>query len=143
MGLAVQVQELCVGVTEPLVQRLVGVEALVVPLVERGEAGLGAVSNHEKPIGADLEGLDVVGLGDLGHLNVLELAEAALVVVKLVDVRAAEELSHDDKHLVLYDHRFAPDNRLTCERKGREMKWHNYSTRRCRDSAPPGVRCVH
>lgn len=117
VGLAVQVQELCVSVAEPLVQRLVGVETLVVPLVERGEAGLGAVGNDEKPIGANLEGLNVVGLGDLGHLDVLELAEAALVVVKLVDVRAAEELSHDDKHLVLYDNRCATDNRLTCERK--------------------------
>lgn len=133
VGFAVQVQELCVGVAEPLVQRLVGVEALFVPLVECGEAGLGAVSNHEKPIGADLEGLDVVGLGDLGHLDVLELAEAALVVVKLVDVRAAEELSHDDKHLVLYDHRRAPDNRLTCKKKCKELKWHNCSTRQLRD----------
>lgn len=117
MGLAVQVQELCVSVAEPLVQRLVGVEALVVPLVERGEAGFGTVGYHEEPIGADLEGLDVVGLGDLGHLDVLELAETTLVVVKLVDVRAAEELSHDDKHLVVYDHRCAADNRLTCGRK--------------------------
>lgn len=126
VGFAVQVQELCIGVAEPLVQRLVGVEALLVPLVERGEASLGAVGNHEKPICADLEGFDVVGFGDLGHLNVLKLAEAALVVVKLVDVRTTEELSHDDKHLVLYDHRRAADNRLAWGRKRMEMTMQNH-----------------
>ena len=112
VGLAVHVQELCVRVAEPLVQRLVRVEALVVPLVQCGQARLGAVGDHKVPVAGDLEGFNVVGLGDLGHLDVLELVESALVVVKLVNVGAAKELGHYDKHQALDDHSLAPHNGL-------------------------------
>lgn len=94
-------------------KRLIRVKAVVVPLVEGGQAGFGAVCNHKEPVGANLEHLDVVGLGDLSHFNVLELVEAALIIVKLVNVRTSEELSHDDKHLILDDNRLAAHNRLT------------------------------
>lgn len=113
MSLPVKVQELRVRVPVPLVQGLVGIKPLVVPLVEGGQAGLGAVSDHEEPVRADLKGLHVVGFGDLGDLDVLELAELALVLVKLVDVGSPEELGHDDEDLVLDHHRLAAHHRLT------------------------------
>lgn len=122
VGLPIQVQELCICVTVPLMQRLVRIEALIVPLIEGGQARFGAVCDHKEPIRTDLKCLDVIGLRDCGHLNVLELAEPALVLIKLVDVRTIKELSHDDKHLVLDDHRLAPHDGLTWTVQGNENR---------------------
>lgn len=113
MGLTVQIHKLCICITKPFVKRLVGVEALVVPFVESRKSSLRAVSDDEEPVAADLKGLDVIRLGNLGNLNVLELCELALVFIKLVDVGTTKELSNDDKHLVLDDHRLAANYGLT------------------------------
>ena len=78
--------ELHVGVPVPRVERLVGVEAVAVPLVDGGGTGLGAVRYDEERFSVDAESLDVVGFADSEDVDALELDELVGGGVAFVDV---------------------------------------------------------
>ena len=64
---------------------------------------LGAVGDDEEELAVHPEGLHVVGLADLQDVDVLDLDELVGRHVAHVDVRAAEQLRHDDEQLVADD----------------------------------------
>ena len=107
VGLGGDLHVLHVRVAVPLVQGLLRVEAVAVPLVHGGGARLGAVGHDEVGLAVHAEGLHVVGLADRQDVDVLHLDELVGRGVALVDVRAAEQLCHDDEHLVVNDQGFA------------------------------------
>ena len=112
--LSVDVDELSVRVPEPLVQRLVRVEALAVPLIDGGQPRFGAVCDDKERLVLDLKQLDVVGLGNARDFYVLELDKLGPALVVSVDVGAAEELGHHHKDLVVNEDGFTAHDGLTC-----------------------------
>lgn len=113
-GLPVQVDELCIRVAEPLVEKLIREEAGVVPLEQSGLASFGAVHDQEEPLAPDLEHLDVVRLGRIEHFHCLEFGELVLLLVEFVDTRAVEELSDDHERLLVNRHRPAANHGPPC-----------------------------
>lgn len=99
------VLHICVPV--PGMEGLVRVEAVTVPLVDGGGSGLGAVRYDEERLSIDAESLDIIWFADFQDVNALKLDEFICRGVTLIDVRATEQLSHDDKELVVNDQRFA------------------------------------
>lgn len=57
-----------------------GVEAVAVPAVNAGGAGLGAVSHHKVPLSIQLEGLHEVGFPHTAGVDVLDLYEALRIL---------------------------------------------------------------
>lgn len=100
-------QVLHVSVSVPRMERLMGVEAIPVPLVDGSGTSFGAICYDEEGFSINAEGLNVVRLTDSEDVNALELDEFVCGGVPLVDVRASKQLSHNDKELVVDDQRFA------------------------------------
>lgn len=96
-------QVLHIRVPVPRVEGLMGVEAVAVPLVDGGGPGLGAVCYDEKGLSVDAERLHVVRLADPQDVDALELDEFVGRDVTFVDVRASEQLSHNDEELAVDD----------------------------------------
>lgn len=71
------------------------------------QPNLGAVGDDEERLAVDHECLDVVGFADLQDVDVLDLDELVGGRVALVDVRAAEQLRHDDEEVVVDHHGLA------------------------------------
>lgn len=74
------------------------------------EANLRAVSDDEERVSVDHEGLDVVGFADFQDVNVLDLDELAGGGVVLVNVRAPEQLGHNDEEVAVNQHGLADDS---------------------------------
>lgn len=68
---------------------------------------LRAVSDDKERLSVDNERLDVVGFANLQDVDVLDLDEPVGGGVALVDVRAPEQLGHDDKEVVVDHHGLA------------------------------------
>lgn len=107
VGLPIHTDKLSICVTKPLVEKLVGEETrfvafrLVGPLVQSGQAGLGAVHNHKEPVAVHLEDLNVIWLGDVEDFNSLELRELVLLIVKLINMGASKELGNNYQDVVI------------------------------------------
>ena len=103
-------------------QGLVRVEPFAVPLIHGGQTGFGAVGDDEERLVLDLKQLDVVGLGNARDLYVLEFDKLGPALVVSVNVRAAEELGHHHKDLIVDEDGLAAHDGLTCapgEERGR------------------------
>lgn len=74
------IKELHMGVPMPGVEGLVRVEAIAVPSINAGGAGLGAVCHYKVPLPIQLEGLHKVGLSHPSGINILDLYEALWVL---------------------------------------------------------------
>lgn len=104
-------------------EELVRVEAsfiavwLVSPLVQSRQTRLGAVHNHKVPPTVHLEDLNVIWLRDVEDLDSLKLCELVLLIVKLVNMGAAEELCDNYQDVVVDQNRLASNNRLPCKDK--------------------------
>lgn len=107
VGLGGDFHVLHIGVPVPRVERLVGVEAIAVPFVDGGGAGLGTVRYDEEGLAVDAERLHIVWFTDFEDVDALQLDEFVGRGVALVDVWAAEQLSHNDEELLVDDQRFA------------------------------------
>lgn len=120
VGLPVYLDKLGICVAEPLVEVLVGEETsfvalrLVCPLVQSGQASLGAVHDHKVPVSVHVEDLNVVWLWDVDDLDRLELDEFVLLIVELVNMGASKELGDNDQDVVIDQDRPASNNRLPC-----------------------------
>lgn len=117
----VQVNKLSVRVTEPLVEKLIWEETCAVPLEQGGHACFGAVHNQKEPFVPDSEHLDVIGLGRIEHFHCLVFGELVLLLIELVDARAVEELSNNDKGLIVNQNRPAADRRPSCEKNHKQI----------------------
>lgn len=106
VGFGGDLHVLHVGVPVPMVERLMRVEAIAVPFVYGGGAGLRAVCNDEIGLPVDEERLHIVGLPDFENVDALELDELVCGAVALVDVRSTKQLSHNDEELVVDDQGF-------------------------------------
>lgn len=84
-----------------------GVETIAVPLVDGGGTSLGAIRYHKEGFSIDAECLDIIGFTDFEDVDALELDEFVGRGVTLIDVRASEQLSHNDEELVVNDQRLA------------------------------------
>ncbi len=67
-------------------------------------ANLRAVSNDKERLSVDHERLNVVRLPNLQDVDVLDLDELVGGGVTFVNVRAPEQLGHDDKEVVVNHH---------------------------------------
>lgn len=123
VGLPVHLYKLSICIPKPLVEELVRVETsfiavwLVSPLVQSRQTRLGAVHNHKVPSTVHLEDLNVIWLRDVEDLDSLKLCELVLLIVKLVNMGAAEELRDNYQDVVVDQNRLASNNRLPCEDK--------------------------
>lgn len=116
VGFAADVQVLHVRVSVPGMERLVRVEAVAVPLVDRGGTGLGAVGYHEEVLAVQAEGLDVVGFSDFQNVDILDFDEFVGGAVSFVNVRATEKLGDYDEKVVF-------DNHWLANHSGRAYEW--------------------
>lgn len=104
-------------------EELVGVETgfvavwVVAPFVQSRQSSFGAVHNHKIPITVDLEDLDVVWLWDVEDFDGLKLGEPVLLLIKPVDVGAAEELSDNYQDMVVNQDGLTSNNWFSCEEK--------------------------
>lgn len=107
VGFVGDLQILYICVPEPWMEGLVGVEAIAVPLVDGGGASLGAVCYDEEGLSIDAKRLNIIWFADFEDVNALEFDEFVGRGVTFIDVGATEQLSHNDKELVVNDQRFA------------------------------------
>lgn len=78
------VLHICISV--PRVERLVGIEAVAVPLVDGGGSSFGAVRYHKEGFSINAESFHIVWLADFEDVDALELDEFVGGGVTLVDV---------------------------------------------------------
>lgn len=105
--LASNLQKFSICVTIPRMQGLVGIEAVTVPAVQRGRAGLGTVRHDEIPVSLHSEDLNVIGLANTGALDDLGVQELSCSFLSLVDVGSSKELSYHHKKFTFNHQRFA------------------------------------
>lgn len=79
------------------------------PAGKAKEANLRAVGDDEERLPVDHERLDVVWFANLQDVDVLDLDELVGGGVPFVNVRAPEQLGHDDEEVVV-DHHWLADH---------------------------------
>lgn len=74
------------------------------------DGNLRAVSDDEERLPIYHECLNVIGLANLENVDVLDLDELVSRGVALVNMRAPEQLSHNDKEVMVNHHGLADDS---------------------------------
>lgn len=79
---------------------------------------LRAVSNDKERLPIDGESLNVIRFSNLQDVDVLDLDELVGRGVTFINVRAPEQLGHNDKEVVVNHHGLADHRGSTCTREG-------------------------